>query len=127
MWIEYFQKNHFLKSLYKDSPNIESVRIASFSLEDDGLAASIIFDVKGLPNSLPKKWEGRGYNTIQLELKFVDLKKVTTSIDITKDVSNITFTQTDGLVMKTVGHFNIDLHSDIAYVSNVTAYQDGQE
>ena len=127
MWIEFFQKKHFLKSLYSEAPELASIRVASFTLDDDGMAAIVIFDIRDFPKDIPQKWEGKNYNTVQVELRFAELNKVSCTMDFASKASNVEFEKGDYLKMKISGLFNVDLEAGFGYVSKLSAYQDGHE
>jgi len=123
MWIEFFSNNFFLKSLYRHEPNLNSLRVSSFSLSDDGFDAVMIFDL-GASDFVPEKWSKLNYNAASVELTFYNLKKVNLiRINNDETSSDIVFSKDLQINMTVRGRFEIDLEAEIATISKVRGYQ----
>lgn len=74
MWYENLEGNcFFLKTLYKEVPKLENIRIEGIYIKEEGRKATLHFDMPFYADHPPEKWTELGYNSISLEIDFFNI------------------------------------------------------
>lgn len=74
MWYENLEGNcFFLKTLYKEVPKLENIRIEGIYIKEEGRKATLHFDMPFYADHPPEKWTELGYNSISLEIDVFDI------------------------------------------------------
>ncbi|TFY92032.1 hypothetical protein DYL59_02785 [Pseudomonas kairouanensis] len=64
-WNE-LEQNIFFEKLFSQPIAIGKIALFSLQIENDRPSLGIGFDIPDFPDFLPKKWEGKGYNTCRM-------------------------------------------------------------
>ena len=59
-------RNIFLEKIFSKPVEIGQIALFSMQIENDRPSVGLGFDIPELPDTLPKKWEGKGYNTCRM-------------------------------------------------------------
>ena len=74
MWIENLENPETVKSIFKDEiPELRRTIIKEIALHQNGSTLNAIFDISEFPKNPPSKWKLNGYNTVSIELLFVEI------------------------------------------------------
>lgn len=125
MWFKHALHNEKVYNMFEGVFELEDAQFVMFSFYE---ASSIrfLFSIKGIPEKYPKKWDGKGYNAINIALSFDGLKAFNASggkinfrcspeINSTKEKSSI-YIKADG--------FSIFCESESLTIENITPYTD---
>ncbi|ARU60079.1 hypothetical protein CBW65_02605 [Tumebacillus avium] len=125
MWCEFLQRNKFLSSLYAgEVPKLLNVRMAEIKLSDDGRKFTVFFNMPRFADIPPSKWISLGYNTVFVELAFVDITEIMIKSSGGKYRGNIEIQKNeDGKFEVCIsGTVEINLTADFGIVKEVTGY-----
>jgi hypothetical protein len=89
MWISSVEKAEALISVYQENmPNLENLLLHEIKIiAGQDLIINIRFDLKELPEKMPKKWLDKKVNTVQVTLDLVQAK--IEAMDFSKSISSI--------------------------------------
>ncbi|ROM51096.1 Imm50 family immunity protein [Pseudomonas rhodesiae] len=59
-------RNIFLEKIFSKPVEIGQIALFSMQIENDRPSVGLGFDIPEFPDTLPKKWEGKGYNTCRM-------------------------------------------------------------
>ena len=97
-------RNIFLEKIFSKPIEICQIALFSMQIENDRPSVGLGFDIPEFPDTLPKKWEGKGYNTCRmgidchgiqdLSIKNIPLREVF-FVKITKENNQLYFQATN--------------------------------
>jgi hypothetical protein len=58
--------NIFFEKIFSTPVEIGKIALFSLQIENDRPSVGLGFDIPEFPDTLPKKWEGKGYNTCRM-------------------------------------------------------------
>ena len=58
--------NIFFEKIFSTPVEIGQIALFSLQIENDRPSVGLGFDITDFPDILPKKWEGKGYNTCRM-------------------------------------------------------------
>ncbi|ONH43236.1 hypothetical protein BLL37_05635 [Pseudomonas azotoformans] len=64
-WNE-LDRNIFFEKLFSKPIEIEKIALFSLQIENDRPSLGLGFDIPDFPDTLPAKWENKGYNTCRM-------------------------------------------------------------
>ena len=59
-------QNIFFEKIFSKPVEIGRIALFSLQIENDRPSVGLGFDITDFPDILPKKWEGKGYNTFRM-------------------------------------------------------------
>ena len=59
-------QNIFFEKIFSRPVEIGQIALFSMQIENDRPSVGLGFDIPEFPDTLPKKWEGKGYNTCRM-------------------------------------------------------------
>lgn len=73
-WITLLDDSRFLSNLFPNSvPSLDGLVLHEVRLLRDGPIALIRFDLGDFPTLVPRKWQGKGFNVVQVALMGVGM------------------------------------------------------
>ena len=123
-WTALLENPEGIDSIYQGvPPQLEGVHIHEVSLNREGPALRVRFDLPDYPDHPPRKWQLQGFNTVQVELLFGGLSSVEINGFSVQPVGDILLTR-DGKVHVAISsnETNIRAVADIVYTAKVSAY-----
>ena len=124
-WYNYVESIESLKSIYgEDIPSLKEIKVKEIIFYQDGPRIVSKIDLPVLPKSLPVKWKAKGYNTISIELQFIEISKLSfidwklinrCSVEILKksEILHVTFS----------GDITLNLECKWLHVNSISAYE----
>ncbi|MCM3138649.1 Imm50 family immunity protein [Bacillus safensis] len=127
MWFEKLEENFFLKSLYKEVPNLENIRIEGIHIKEEGRKVTLHFDMPYYAENPPKKWGQLGYNSISLEVDIFDIHslEIKTSSDTYRGNIEINKNDQDLIEITITGEVTATIKGDVGLIQSVNGYING--
>lgn len=80
MWIECALNRDKVVHMFGGSLDITGAELLGVYVHE-GFVVKFLFCVKGIPEKHPEKWNGKGYNSMTISLRFVGVKKFQANLE----------------------------------------------
>jgi Immunity protein 50 len=124
-WYQLAENPQTLSDIYTDVPPLQEVDLIEVILIENGTQMSLKIILSRFPDKPPRKWVESGYNTIQIQIDFLELEEVKISHWSTRNHVNAQIeTITGGQIMLNVASLscNIQAKARSFRVSKVVGY-----
>nr|WP_319396110.1 Imm50 family immunity protein [uncultured Desulfobacter sp.] len=115
-------------NMYKNAPELKTVRIKEFNLSENGPTAIMKFDFNSLPDLPPKKWLREKYNAVHIELNFSGIENLTLKGWDTNNIASISIDKSfDSQKKVTIANdnFHISLLCIAISIDKISPYLNG--
>lgn len=75
-WTDSLDNPRALTSMYDQAPQLQQVRLLGATLDQDGPRLQLRLDLNQFPQRPPRKWQGQGFNTVQLKLDLFGVEQL---------------------------------------------------
>ncbi|WP_353847555.1 Imm50 family immunity protein [Clostridium sp. CMCC3677] len=123
-WYDCLDNNKFLITLYNSVPMLGEVQITKLAISDSGNRITIAFKMPFYPESPPKKWKERNYNSAMLELDFFAISMLNINANTNYYIGNIEIKRTENqLIDITIsGNINVQFQAESGLIQSVEGY-----
>jgi len=127
-WLNLVQNPESIKNIYSSPPLLKGVRIKSIELRQDGPLLFMRLDLPEYPSKPPIKWEKEGFNTVSLELEFIEISGLRIENWLNDNVADIVIKGTkDALCVETVnGNVIVSFSASSLFLMKTSAYMNGE-
>lgn len=125
-WHELAENHQILFELYNDVPSLQAVDLIEVILSENGTQMSLKIILPRFPDKSPRKWVENGYNTVQIQIDFLELEEVKISHWSTRNHVDVQIELlADRQIMLSVASLlcSIQAKARSFRISNVVAYQ----
>lgn len=124
MWYDCLDNNKFLLTLYESVPILVDVQITKLAISDSGNRITIAFKMPFYPDSPPKKWKERNYNSVIVEFDFFSISTLNINTNTNYYIGNIEIKRTESeLIDITIsGNIDVQFQAEAGLIQSVEGY-----
>ena len=124
MWYDCLDNNKFLSNIYGSVPMLVDVQITKLAISDIGNRITIAFKMPFYPDSPPKKWQERNYNSVIVELDFFAISTLKISANTNYYIGNIEIKRTENQLMDITisGNIDVQFQAEAGLIQSVEGY-----
>lgn len=126
-WIAGLSNADGIRRIYEGGlPTLDRVRIHEISVNREGPAVRIRFDLSRYPASPPVKWQRFGCNTVQVEISFGGVSELSLTRFSVEPICKLSI-RNEGSILFSAESESVNLSgvSESALVLNISGYVDG--
>lgn len=127
-WLDLLSDAGPIRGVYGDEvPSLTGVTVHEICLHRDGPRAILRFDLPSFPSRPPKKWAAQEFNTAQVQLILIGIADMTIHGWHNNILADLSITH-EGELIRTYFRtlkMELDIRSQAALVSTISAYRDG--
>lgn len=75
LWYTLAENSHVISDLYTEVPLLQDVELVEVGLTENGVQMSLKVVLPRFPDKPPRKWIESGYNTVQIQIDFLELEE----------------------------------------------------
>lgn len=127
-WLNLVQNPEPIKNIYSNTPLLTGVRIKSLELRQDGPLLIMRIDLPEYPSNPPIKWEKEGFDTVSLDLEFIEISDLRIENWLKDNVTDIIIKGTkDALSVETEnGNVIVTFTASSLFIMKTSAYKNGE-
>ncbi len=127
-WINLLTDNRSIKAIYGENvPSLNKVEIHKILLDRDGPVVAIRIDLTEFPKKPPEKWIKSGFNTVQIELRAIDIELLKIEGLETNMICDLSLSKVDDSCKLVIDNpnFKVNIKAKFLSLSYISAYVDG--
>ncbi|MEU0252231.1 Imm50 family immunity protein [Streptomyces sp. NPDC006184] len=123
-WASLLHNSEGIVAIYQGAPpDLAGVHVHEVVLHEDGPNLSLRLDLPRYPDSPPRKWVAKGFNTVQVEISLGGIKTVTLNGFGTHVTADIELSKRETVTLDVVSpETHISATADVVFISKLTAY-----